>query len=162
MGHNASTNKGPASSGSNMPFRRAMDEIPGCTAQLLEVGIPWSQDFLASFFRLHLILIPSPLKRQLRTQQLPVCFQTPSRSVSKRSGLRYKPHLWPSGGSAPNSSAGRWPCHPCTEGCRGLRGTAGGDRCFIPEMRWLKFELTHDMADCSLSGSQCLGKKGTA
>lgn len=47
-----------------------MDEIPGCKAQLLEVGIPWSQDFLASFFRLHLTLIPSPLKIQLQTQQL--------------------------------------------------------------------------------------------
>lgn len=45
---------------------------------------------------------------------------------------------------------------PLAEGCRGLRGTAGDDRCFIPEMRWLKFELTHDMADCSLSGSTML------
>ena len=28
-----------------------MDEIPGRTAQLLEVGIPWKQDFLASLLQ---------------------------------------------------------------------------------------------------------------
>lgn len=43
--------QGVALSGSNMPCSKAMDEIPGCTAQLLEVGIPWNQDFLASLLQ---------------------------------------------------------------------------------------------------------------
>lgn len=44
---NTSANEGPAFSGCNMPCSKVMDGIPGCTAQLLEVGIPWNQDFLA-------------------------------------------------------------------------------------------------------------------
>lgn len=46
VGRDTSANKGPALSGSNMPCSKAMDEILGCTAQLLKWGIPWNQGSL--------------------------------------------------------------------------------------------------------------------
>lgn len=54
------------------------------------------------------------------------------------------------------------PPHPPGRGLQEAAGNCRGRRCFIPEMRWLKFKFTHDTADCSLSGWQSLGKKGTA
>lgn len=50
-GLNTSANKGLLSQVATCLAVKPWMKIPGCTAQLLEVGIPWTQDFLATLLQ---------------------------------------------------------------------------------------------------------------